>query len=307
MSEEAAFLTAIAAALDDNAVRLVYADWLEGNGRPGAVFLRTECELASIPLGQPRWHEVFARYRAAGAGLPDGWCAAAGRHPMSYWLAASARSAWARLEGWCQLYHPQLLSVLNPGASAEQVDAVERAIGQSLPPDVRESFAIHNGADWFLFGNDMLTTTSLVDHWRVWRGVEEYNEEFRDGMKSYPEGAVAHEYTIPGWIPLTADGGGNHLGVDLTPGPAGTFGQVINFGRDEEHKCVLASGWAEFLADYATFLESSGVSVLDPNPSAWGDFSQSPLGDRHHHDVLREWRQQGRWPLRRSPDQSLQM
>jgi uncharacterized protein (TIGR02996 family) len=300
MSDEAAFLAAIAAAPDDHAVRLVYADWLDEHARPGSVFLRTEHELASFPLGQAQWHEVFARYQAASAGLPEEWCAAVGRHSMAYWLAASAHSAWARLEAWCQRHHPRLSGVLNPGASAAEIEALERAIGQPLPLDVRESFAIHNGGRGFLFGDDMLTTDSVVGQWRIWRGAEDLNDEFRESTTSHPEGAIELAYSIPGWVPLTDDGGGNHLGVDLTPGPVGTVGQVINFGRDEEHKCVLASGWAEFLADYATFLESGALTVRDSDPSAWGDYCRTPLGDRHHHDVLREWRQQGRWPLRRS-------
>src|SRR5262249_7896979 len=153
------------------------------------------------------WHEAFTRYREAASGLSEAWRAAAGRYPPQYWLPASARCAWSRLEGWCQRNQPALLRAIHPGASAEQIAAVERAIGQPLPADVRESFAIHNGGDRFLFGNDMLTTESLVRDWRIWRDVENYNDEFRDKMKSYPEGAIALEYTIPGWVPLTADGG----------------------------------------------------------------------------------------------------
>ena len=40
-------------------------------------------------------------------------------------------------------------------------------------------------------------------------------------------------------MPSLSDDEGNHIGVDLNPGPAGTVGQVINFGRDEEKKHVL--------------------------------------------------------------------
>ncbi|MBL8800034.1 MAG: SMI1/KNR4 family protein [Planctomycetia bacterium] len=300
MSDEAAFLAAIANAPDDDALRLVYADWLEEHGKPGSNFLRAEHELTVLPLGQAEWHAAFARYQSAGKTLSEAWCRAAGRHQAGYWLAVAARSAWNRIETWCQRHCPGLVSVFNLGATAEEIDAIERAIGQTLPTDVRESFAIHNGAGRFLFGDEMLTAEDVVRRWQVWREVEDYNEEFRDNMKSFPERAIALAYTVPGWIPLTSDGGGNHLGVDLTPGPAGTIGQVINFGRDEEHKCVLASGWAEFLADFATFLESGAVSSDNATASAWIDCCRAAMGDRHHHDALREWRQNGRWPPRQS-------
>src|SRR5262249_35576893 len=70
MNDEAAFLAAIAAAPDDNTTRLVYADWLDEHGRPEGAFLRTECELATLPTGRAQWHEVFAKYQRAGDKLP---------------------------------------------------------------------------------------------------------------------------------------------------------------------------------------------------------------------------------------------
>ena len=48
MSDDAAFLAAIQAAPNDNTPRLVYADWLDEQGRPGGDFLRIDCEIASL-------------------------------------------------------------------------------------------------------------------------------------------------------------------------------------------------------------------------------------------------------------------
>ncbi|MFJ9499072.1 SMI1/KNR4 family protein [Brevibacillus centrosporus] len=42
------------------------------------------------------------------------------------------------------------------------------------------------------------------------------------------------------WLPISKDWGGNHLGLDLDPDEQGRMGQVINFGRDEEVKYVVA-------------------------------------------------------------------
>lgn len=293
--EEAAFLAAIAAAPGDHLVRLVYADWLDEAGRPGGEFLRTEAELVAVPTGQHRWHEVFKGYQRLGAELPPEWRTAVCLHPMDHWLAVSARSAWTRLENWCRQYHPRLLEVLNPGATPEEIAAVEEAIGQRLPVDVRESFAIHNGGDRFVFGQDLRSTTELISEWQLWRGLEDMNEEIRYCMSSFPALAIQLDYSNPGWVPL-ANTNSDYLGVDLAPGPAGSVGQVINFGRDEENKFVLASGWAEFLADYATFLESGAVAEIDPDPHHWGDCCDTVLGGRHPPYVLSEWLQDGRWP-----------
>jgi uncharacterized protein (TIGR02996 family) len=49
MTEEADLLRAIRDDPDDDAPRLIYADWLEERGDPRAEFIRIQCELARLP------------------------------------------------------------------------------------------------------------------------------------------------------------------------------------------------------------------------------------------------------------------
>src|SRR5437764_1154624 len=51
---EAAFLAAILDRPDDDAPRLVYADWLDERGDPRGEFIRVQCELARLPGDDPR-------------------------------------------------------------------------------------------------------------------------------------------------------------------------------------------------------------------------------------------------------------
>jgi hypothetical protein len=60
---------------------------------------------------------------------------------------------------------------------------------------------------------------------------------------------------------MARDWGGNHLAIDLAPGPAGKWGQVIIFGRDYDCKYVVARSWAAFLAVFADDLCSGKVMV----------------------------------------------
>src|SRR5262245_35037410 len=46
MSSEESFMKAILQAPDDDALRLVYADWLEERGDPRGEFIRIQCERA---------------------------------------------------------------------------------------------------------------------------------------------------------------------------------------------------------------------------------------------------------------------
>jgi cell wall assembly regulator SMI1 len=73
---------------------------------------------------------------------------------------------------------------------------------------------------------------------------------------SQPSGAIQRVYAHPAWIPLVRDWGGNNLAVDLAPGPAGRWGQVILFGRDYDCKYVVARSWSAFLATVADDLNS---------------------------------------------------
>jgi uncharacterized protein (TIGR02996 family) len=52
MSEQA-FLRAIVENPEDDALRLIFADWLDERDDPRAAFIRTQCQLARLPPGDP--------------------------------------------------------------------------------------------------------------------------------------------------------------------------------------------------------------------------------------------------------------
>jgi uncharacterized protein (TIGR02996 family) len=64
MTTEADLLRAVCETPDDDAPRLVYADWLEENGRPErAAFIRMQTELATLKDDSPRRRELAFRCR----------------------------------------------------------------------------------------------------------------------------------------------------------------------------------------------------------------------------------------------------
>jgi carbon storage regulator CsrA len=64
--EEAGLLEAIRAAPADEVPRLIYADWLEEQGDPRGEFIRVQCALAQLPMGDPRGSALAERERALG-------------------------------------------------------------------------------------------------------------------------------------------------------------------------------------------------------------------------------------------------
>jgi cell wall assembly regulator SMI1 len=52
-------------------------------------------------------------------------------------MFARALACWRRIENYLQQHSPQILATLNPGASAQQVQEAEEALGHPLPLAVR--------------------------------------------------------------------------------------------------------------------------------------------------------------------------
>jgi uncharacterized protein (TIGR02996 family) len=61
MTRDAAFLDAIRAAPDDDAPRLIYADWLDERGDPRGEFIRVQCERTRLLETDPRLSALTAR------------------------------------------------------------------------------------------------------------------------------------------------------------------------------------------------------------------------------------------------------
>lgn len=77
MTRDEAFLEAIREQPDDDAPRLIYADWLEEHGgRAGAAraeFIRIQCELERVPFGSPRWYALESHASALRKEYESDW------------------------------------------------------------------------------------------------------------------------------------------------------------------------------------------------------------------------------------------
>jgi cell wall assembly regulator SMI1 len=104
-----------------------------------------------------------------------------------------------------------------------------------------------------------------------------------------PPNTIQKAYAHPAWIPLVRDWGGNNLAVDLAPGPAGRWGQIVLFGRDYDVKYVVARSWSAFLALVADDLNSGKWFVdEDTNELKLREFKQARV-EPGYFDILR-WR-----------------
>jgi len=148
---------------------------------------------------------------------------------------------------------------LRPGAGADEIARLESYLGVALPDSVKQSLAIHDGQDGFglVYGTELLSIAGIRREWANWRALDEddMNAGSADMMGSVPPGFIKPLYCNRAWIPLTHDGGGNHMGLDFDPDSFGQRAQVIAFGRDEEMKRLLANSFETFFAACAAWLE----------------------------------------------------
>jgi uncharacterized protein (TIGR02996 family) len=82
MTDDAAFIRAMASALDHTAISLLYADWFEERGDPRCKLLRLWSELLAISYSEETFEDIqvlAARYRQQVSQADPKWLAQVGR------------------------------------------------------------------------------------------------------------------------------------------------------------------------------------------------------------------------------------
>ncbi|MDG0026541.1 SMI1/KNR4 family protein [Trinickia sp. Y13] len=158
--------------------------------------------------------------------------------------------SWAHLEAWLQAQPRAIPGGFNAGASDDDIKILEGALGVKLPQDFVESLKRHNGqADQggvCFEGESLLDIQGILSEWTTWRELV-VEGEF-DGMTSDPDAGVKDDWYNLKWIPLTRNGMGDGLCIDLDPAPGGTVGQVIRMLHDDDRRERVAASFTQWLS-----------------------------------------------------------
>lgn len=173
------------------------------------------------------------------------------------------QDVWSRIEAWLKTNAPESIDVLNMGATDKQISELEELLSIQLPEDVKSSYRIHDGQsiDGFglMDGCEFLSLERIKDEWNVWKGLLDsgaFQTEDGQDLGCEPMLGVSNVWWSPKWIPLTYDGGGNHVCLDLNPAEGGDIGQIITMWHDDGERKIIASGFRDWLQKYADELES---------------------------------------------------
>ncbi|MBR1823895.1 MAG: SMI1/KNR4 family protein [Ruminococcus sp.] len=165
---------------------------------------------------------------------------------------------------------PALRDTLNEGASKAEIKAVEDKMGINFPEELRTLYIKNNGDNGsavcgMILGFDFYDLDELYSEWKGWKDIEEMRDaDDNCDPKRYtsePEKCIKPHYVNSRWIPICGDGGGNHIGIDLDPDVNGKVGQVINFGRDEDKKTVLADSLTSFFERLTRIVKSDDLYI----------------------------------------------
>lgn len=170
-------------------------------------------------------------------------------HPQT-----NVAESWSRLEAWLQARPHALPGGLNAPASNDAIVVLEGALGAKLPNDLIASLKTHDGqADQggvCFDGETLLNAQGILEEWTCWRDL--VVEGTFDDMTSDPDGGVKDDWYNLRWIPVTKNGSGDCLCVDLDPAPGGTYGQVIRMWHDDDRRERVAASYEAWLRAVVT-------------------------------------------------------
>lgn len=92
--------------------------------------------------------------------------------------------SWKKIDGWVERNYEELFDQLCEGCTQNDVNELEHELDCTLPMEVRESLAVHDGQErggtptGILFGCMLLDCEEIVQEWKNWRVV---NEEYLSG------------------------------------------------------------------------------------------------------------------------------
>lgn len=168
------------------------------------------------------------------------------------------KQRWKRIKAWMQMNAPQLIENLNPGATKAEFATLETRIGKRLPTAFKNFYKIHNGqregSDGLVNAEEMLSTTRMLGEWQTWK--ELLDEGTFEDFEAQPDPGIKNTWFNRYWIPITYDGAGNHLCMDLDPAAGGQVSQIITMDHEDGRRKLIAPTFKGFIKDYVRKLET---------------------------------------------------
>ncbi|SNR29097.1 SMI1/KNR4 family protein [Hymenobacter mucosus] len=172
-----------------------------------------------------------------------------------------------RIETWLAAHAPRILTEsLNEGATESELSGLEAAVGKPLPPDYKALYRWRNGLDEesgnlgsLFYGLSFMPLTEVAADLQ-----SRLHDSKQVPLMRTQAPVKADNLLNPSWLRLGFDGSHTWLCVDLTPAPAGRYGQVIFVDEENQAAFRVAESAEALLAQFADDLEQ-GRYFLEPD------------------------------------------
>jgi cell wall assembly regulator SMI1 len=173
-----------------------------------------------------------------------------------------------RLEAWLRQNRALAFATMNPGLDESALTALERELGESLPPAVRLYLAWRDGQDSDTYECippdewDFLPSRLIID---IKKRMD------RDHQGRSPDGSMdLTRWWRPGFIPFLCDPCGGYMCLD-SRGSATTRWGVVEFKHDTNDLVVRHPSFEKWLetvvytleAGLFAYMEENGVGIVD--------------------------------------------
>lgn len=161
---------------------------------------------------------------------------------------------WNWIEEWLRIAAPESLTHLYPGATEQQVQAAEAALGFPLPADLKVSWLLHNGTAEFFFGGwGLLPLEQILAAYQAERAFQEW-----------PTTSV----------PFATDGCGGDLCVDMDASLGKQMGRIVFFDHELGEDFITSDFWS-LISGFVNDLEDGAYRVDESSRLVSDDVSLS--------------------------------
>ncbi|MEK4426361.1 SMI1/KNR4 family protein [Solibacillus sp. FSL K6-1523] len=138
---------------------------------------------------------------------------------------------------------------LQSGANDEEFQLLEHTLGVTLPEEMKSFYKVYNGQVWenevnpFVRNLTLSPISEIIDTWNFLQ--EEFDPD--DDLEPNIEKELKPLLWNSKWIPIAANGGGDHLCIDTDPSEVGVAGQILYFWHDWGNRTIEAKNLLEFI------------------------------------------------------------
>lgn len=213
-------------------------------------FKKTALEIARIE----HFTEIVKLLEAAGATMPE--------KPPRPSTPGTVAQSWQLIKKWLR-ENAADWKALNKGATARKIEHAEEKLGLRLPEELRESYALHDGAGQ-IFPNAMdisfylLPLSELTEDWKCQKQLLEGGDF--DHSRARSARGIRKLWWHTSWIPFASNGGGDLFCIDLVPASGGVMGQVISHNHETGEHQLLAPSLRSWLHELAYDLRDGKYS-----------------------------------------------